>query len=210
MIIRVPKEIKNNEYRVFITHSGTYELTKIGNEVWVQKDAGIDCGYDNDEYRKHSRKIVDSIKEIYNRSDMIVKVKEQIEQEYKLIKKNHNVFTYLYLSSNKKLVEILLDLGSVCIAYTAHPTTHLYPICIKQGIIYYCVANMPGIYSKTSTLALTNLTLRYVKKIAQKGIEKIFTDKDLIIGLYIYKGKITYKKIAGNLNMLDRYSKIIN
>ena len=112
--------------------------------------------------------------------------------------------------SNKKLVEILLDLGSVCIAYTAHPTTHLYPICIKQGIIYYCVANMPGIYSKTSTLALTNLTLRYVKKIAQKGIEKIFTDKDLIIGLYIYKGKITYKKIAGNLNMLDRYSKIIN
>lgn len=366
MIIGVPKEIKNNEFRVSLTPEGVKELVKDGNRVLVQNNAGKESGYDNEGYKSAGAIILDKIEEIYNSSELIVKVKEPIELEYKLIKKNQIIFTYLHLSSNKKLTEALLNSGSICIAYetiesqkgyfpllapmsevagrfsaimgayclgitfggegiliggvsgvlpgkvlilgagivgksaakmalglgadvtimspfieelrdielknyfnsnvstlmlsdyniakeiqetdilisaiyvhgsrtpilvtkemvkkmkkgsvivavdidqgssieTAKPTTHKNPTYLVDGVVHYCVANMPGVFPKTSTLALTNLTFPYVKKLAKYGESSLRSDLELLSGLNIYKGKITYKNVAEDLNLKSFY-----
>lgn len=369
MLIGIPKEIKNNEYRVSITPGGVYELVQDGHKVYVQEGAGIGSGYVNNEYISAGATILKTIKEVYEKADLIVKVKEPIEVEYKLIKKNQLIFTYLHLSSNKKLAEALMSSEATCIAYetiernghfpllapmsevagrvavivgtyylgvqfggsgffisgvsgvspgrvlilgagvvgksaakmasglganvvimspfinelreielgsyfsknvstkmmssysileevkkadilisavyvkgartpilvtrgmvakmkkgsvlvavdidqgssieTAKSTTHKDPIYIEEGVVHYCVTNMPGVYSKTSTLALTNLTLSYIKKLAAGGLEAIRQDKELLTGLNIYNGNIIYKKVAEDLRMLEKLKEFI-
>jgi len=365
MIIGVPKEIKESEFRVSITPGGVYELTRSGHEVVVQSSAGDGSGHSDMQYRDAGAKILSTIKEIYASSDMIVKVKEPIEPEYTLIKKDHIIFTYLHLSSNKKLVEVLLASGATCIAYetierdghfpllapmsevagrvaaivgayylgvnfggqgllisgvsgvlpgyvlilgagvvaksaarvasglgakvtitspfiselreiemggyfgknvstlimssyslteeikkadilisavyvrgartpilvtrdmvkkmkkgsvivavdidqgssieTAKATTHKDPVYTEEGVLHYCVANMPGVFSKTSTLALTNLTLPYIKKIAKYGVDVFKKDREILGGLNIYKGRIAYRKVSEDVGMEDMY-----
>ena len=365
MIIGVPKEVKESEYRVSLTPGGAYELVGSGNEVFIQNSAGLGSGYSNQEYTDAGAKICSTIEEVYESSEMIVKVKEPIKKEYSLIKKDQIIFTYLHLSSNKKLTQALIDSESVCIAYetiekdchfpllapmseiagrvativgtyylginfggegllvsglsgvlpghvlilgagvaaksaakiaaglgakvtimspfitelreiemgsyfdsnvstlimcehnilkevkktdllisavyvsgartpilirrdmvkkmkkgsvivavdidqgssieTARPTTHKDPVYIEEGVLHYCVTNMPGIFPKTSTIALTNLTLPYIRKIANNGINIIKRDKELLSGLNIYKGKITCKKVAEDLGMEKYY-----
>ncbi len=365
MKIGIPKEIKNNEYRVSVTPGGVYELVEENNAIYVQKEAGEGSGYDDQEYKNAGAIILNNIEEIYEIADVIIKVKEPIEIEYDLIKKGHIIFTYLHLSSNRKLVEVLLASGATCIAYetiekdgkfpllapmsevagreaaiigtyylgaqfggrgvfiggisgvlpgrvlilgagvvaksaakmvsglgavviimspfieelrdieinsycrpnvftrimssfnlleevkeadilisavyvkggrtpilvtrdmvsqmkkgsvivavdidqgssveTAKCTTHENPIYLKEGVIHYCVTNMPGVYSRTSTLALSNLTLPYIKKIASGGIKLVINDKELLSGLNIHQGNIVYKKVSEDLNMEDFY-----
>lgn len=365
MIIGIPKEIKNNESRVSVTPGGVFELTGNGHKLLVQKDAGLASGFSDEKYIKAGAQILNNIEDVYKNSEMIVKVKEPIELEYPLIKKDQIIFTYLHLSSNKKLVENLLSSGSICIAYetiekdnhfpllapmsevagrmaaivgayylginfggkgllisgvtgvipgnvliigagvvgksaakiasgmgasvvmmspfieelreielgnyfnsnvktemlnsynllselektdilisavyvkgartpvivkkdmvrkmkpgsvivavdidqgssveTARPTTHLNPIYVEENVLHYCVANMPGVFSKTSTFALTNLTLPYVKKIADNGVNIFKKENELLLGLNIFKGKITYKKVAEDLGLEDCY-----
>jgi len=365
MIIGIPKEIKNNEYRVSATPGIVYELVRQGHKVYVQKSAGIGSGYSDTEYEDAGATILDTLTEVYNVAELIVKVKEPIEEEYNLIKDGHIIFAYLHLSSNNKLAEALLSSGAICIAYetiernsqfpllapmsevagreaiivgayylgiqfggrgifiggvsgvlpgrvlvlgagivsksaakmasglgayvvimspfieelreielggyfdknvstkimsnynileevkkadilisaiyvkgartpilvtrdmvskmkkgsvivavdidqgssieTAHPTTHKDPIYIEEGVVHYCVTNMPGVFPLTSTLALTNLTLPYIKKIASGGVDVVISDSELLSGLNIYKGKITYKGVAEDLGLIDRY-----
>lgn len=365
MNIGIPKEIKENEFRVSIIPGGVYELERSGHQVLVQSGAGDGSGYSDREYRGAGAKIVDSIEEVYSSSEMIVKVKEPIEPEYTLIKKDHIIFTYLHLSSNKKLVDVLLNSGATCIAYetiekdghfpllapmsevagrvaaivgayylgvnfggqgllisgvsgvlpgyvlilgagvvaksaakvasglgakvtiispfidelreiemgryfsknvstlimssyslteeikkadilisavyirgartpilvtrdmvklmkkgsvivavdidqgssieTARATTHRDPVYTEEGVLHYCVTNMPGIFSKTSTLALTNLTLPYIKKIAKYGLDVFKKDREILSGLNIYRGKIACKKVAEDVGMEDMY-----
>jgi len=368
MIIGVPKELKNNEYRVSITPGGVYELVREGNTVVVQSWAGSGSGFEDPEYKEAGARVISTIDQVYQEADMIVKVKEPVEKEYGLIKKGQLVFTYLHLSSNKGLAKALIKSGGTFIAYetiekdghfpllapmseiagreaaiigayyqgnqfggrglliggatgvlpgrvlvlgagvvgksaakiasglgayvvmmspfikelmeielgnymdsnvvtkmmshydlmeelkktdvlisavyvkgartpvlvtrdmvaemkkgsvivavdidqgssveTAHPTTHEDPIYIEEGVVHYCVANMPGIYSRTSTIALTNLTLSYVKRIAAGGIKAILSDKELLSGLNIFNKKITYAKVAEDLGMLEHYKEI--
>jgi alanine dehydrogenase len=87
MIIGVPKEIKNNENRVALTPAGAQELVKRGHTVHVQKNAGADSGFSDEEYVKAGAKITATAEEVFSLAEMIIKVKEPIEQEYKLIKK---------------------------------------------------------------------------------------------------------------------------
>jgi len=368
--IGVPKEIKNNEHRASINPGGAYELIEMGHEIIIQNNAGTGSGYSNEDYSKIGCLVKKDIREIYEEAELIVKVKEPIEPEYNLIRDDHIIFTYLHLSSNKKLVEILLNSRATCIAYetiekdgrypllapmsevagreavifgayylgiqfggeglliggisgvprgrvlilgagiaaksaakmasglgadvvimslfieelreielgnyfssnvstrimsqfnildelkksdivisaiyvkggrtpilvtkemlkvmkkgavivaididqgssieTARPTTHLDPIYIEEEIIHYCVVNMPGIYSKTSTLALTSLTLPYIKKIANGGKEFVLKDKEFRTGLNLYNGKIVYKKVAEDLDMVKKYYELVN
>lgn len=88
MIIGVPKEIKNNEYRVSITPGGVYELKNIGHQVFIQDGAGLGSGYTNEEYINNGAVILNCLEDVYSKAEMIVKVKEPLEQEYKLITKN--------------------------------------------------------------------------------------------------------------------------
>lgn len=368
MIIGIPKEIKNNESRVSITPGGVFELNSIGHKIFIQKDAGKGSGYLNKEYKEAGAIVLDDIEDIYNKSEMIVKVKEPIDKEYSYFKKNQIIFTYLHLSSNKNLAKALMKSSSIAVSYetiekdksypllapmsevagrqaaiigafylssqfggrglfiggisgvtrgralilgagivaksaakmlsgiganvvimspfinelreielsrffdsnvstrimskytileeikktdlliscvyvkgsktpilvtkemvdqmkmgsvivavdidqgscveTARPTNHQNPIFIRKGVVHYCVSNIPGVLPRTSTIALTSLTLPYIKKIAENGINVVLKDEEILTGLNIYKGNIVYKKIAVDLNMTKKYKKL--
>ena len=356
MIIGVPKEIKNNENRVGMTPSGVQEMTKNGHVVYVQTTAGVNSGFCDDAYTAAGAKILPTIEEVYASADMIVKVKEPIECEYKLVRKGQLVFTYFHFASSEPLTKAMIESGAVCCAYetverkdrslpllipmsevagrmatqegcyflerprggngklmggvpgvkpakvlvigggvvgtaaarmaagmgadvticdislprltyltdvmpknvktlmsseynireelksadlvvgsvlipgakapklvtrdmlalmepgtvlvdvaidqggcfeTSHATTHQEPTYYVDGILHYCVANIPGAVPYTSTLALTNATLPYALQLANKGWRKACADnEELRKGLNVVEGKVVYKEVA--------------
>lgn len=361
MIIGVPKEIKNNENRVGLTPAGAHELTKRGHKVYVQATAGINSGFPDDEYLKAGAELLPTIEAVYAIAEMIVKVKEPIEPEYQLIKKNQLLFTYFHFASDEKLTRAMIERGAICLAYetvekpdrslpllipmsevagrmsiqegarflekpqggkgillggvpgvkpakvlilgggivginaafmaagmgadvtitdislprlryldeimpknvktlysssynieaelpetdlvigavlipgakaphlitramlgklkkgsvlvdvaidqggcfeTSHPTTHAQPVYEVDGIVHYCVANIPGAVPFTSTKALTNSTLPYALLLADLGWEQACKQHpDLALGLNIVNGKIVYKAVAEAFNL---------
>ena len=361
MIIGVPKEIKNNENRVGLTPSGAHELTKRGHKVYIQATAGINSGFSDEEYLKAGAELLPTIEAVYAIAEMIVKVKEPIEPEYQLIKKNQLLFTYFHFASDEKLTRAMIERGAICLAYetvekpdrslpllvpmsevagrmsiqegarflekpqggkgillggvpgvkpakvlilgggivginaafmaagmgadvtiadislprlryldeimpknvktlysstynieaelpetdlvigavlipgakaphlitramlgklkkgsvlvdvaidqggcfeTSHPTTHAQPIYEVDGIVHYCVANIPGAVPFTSTKALTNSTLPYALLLADLGWEQACKQHpDLALGLNIVNGKIVYKAVAEAFNL---------
>lgn len=117
MIIGVPKEIKNNESRVALTPGGALELTKRGHTVYMQSTAGEGSGFSDGLYQDAGAKILGTIEEVYDIAEMIMKVKEPIEAEYSLIKKDQLVFTYFHFASYKPLTKAMIENKSVCLAY---------------------------------------------------------------------------------------------
>jgi alanine dehydrogenase len=117
MIIGVPKEIKNNENRVALTPAGTQELVKRGHTVYIQNTAGVGSGFSDDQYAKAGAKMIQNAGEVFNLAEMIMKVKEPVEQEYKLIKKDQLVFTYFHFASYEPLTKAMIESGAVCLAY---------------------------------------------------------------------------------------------
>ena len=356
MKIGIPKEIKNNESRVALTPSGAKTLVENGHTVLVETRAGENSGFTNEQYIKAGAQILPTPEEVYATADMIMKVKEPIASEYKLIRPNQLLFTYFHFASGKELTEAMIKSGAVCLAYetvekadhtlpllipmsevagrmsiqegarclekpkggkgillggvpgvkpanvlvlgggvvgthaalmaaglgahvtiadislprlrylseimpanvdtmmstssniedllpltdlvigavlipgakaphlitrdmlklmqpgsvlvdvaidqggcfeTSHPTTHADPVYIIDGILHYCVANIPGAVPFTSTLALTNATLAYAVTLANLGWEKACElNEDLRKGLNIVDGKIVCKAVA--------------
>lgn len=356
MIIGIPKEIKNNENRVGMTPSGVQEMVKNGHIVYVQESAGVNSGFNDDAYTAAGAIILPSIEDVYASAEMIVKVKEPIESEYRLVRKGQLVFTYFHFASSEPLTKAMIESGAVCCAYetverkdrslpllvpmsevagrmatqegcyflerprggkgklmggvpgvkpakvfvigggvvgtaaartaagmgadvticdvslprlayladvmpknvktlmsseynireelksadlvvgsvlipgakapklvtrdmlalmepgsvlvdvaidqggcfeTSHPTTHEKPTYYVDGILHYCVANIPGAVPYTSTLALTNATLPYALQLANKGWRKACADnEELRKGLNIVEGKVVYKEVA--------------
>ena len=356
MKIGIPKEIKNNENRVGMTPAGVAELVRHGHEVYVQHTAGEGSGFADEKYVKAGATILPTIDETYAIADMIVKVKEPIEPEYKLVKKGQVLFTYFHFACDRPLTDAMIEAGGVCVAYetvqlsdrslpllipmsevagrmatingayylqktkggkgklicgvpgvkpakvlvlgggvvgqaaarvaagmgaqvviadislpllrhlssvmppnvvpvysnrhnierelpdvdivvgsvlipgdkaprlitrdmlklmepgtvmvdvaidqggcfeTSHPTTHSEPVYQVDGILHYAVANIPGAVPNTSTIALTNATLRYALALADKGWRKACKDdKALFQGLNIVEGKVTFKAVA--------------
>lgn len=356
MVIGVPTEIKNNENRVGITPGGVYELTKRGHTVYIQKDAGVNSGFVNQQYIDAGANILDTIEEVYAIAQMIVKVKEPIAPEYTLIKKDQIVFTYFHFASSEPLTKAMIASGATCIAYetveeadrslplltpmsevagrmsiqqgaryleklvkgrgvllggvpgvspgkvlvlgagvvgiqaakmaaglgahvtildismkrlryvndimpphvvtefsnefnirkhikthdliiggvlipgakapklitrdmlkemrpgtvivdvavdqggcveTSKPTTHQDPVFIIDDVVHYCVSNMPGAVPYTSTVALTNVTLPYVLKLADKGWKTACAqDEVLKKGVNIVSGNVVYEEIS--------------
>ncbi len=117
MIIGVPKEIKNNENRVALTPAGALELSKHKHTVYVQSTAGDGSGFSDDEYREAGAQILDTIEEVYDIAEMIIKVKEPIQSEYDLIKENQLVFTYFHFASHQPLTEAMIKSKAICLAY---------------------------------------------------------------------------------------------
>lgn len=117
MIIGVPKEIKSNENRVALTPAGALELKKRGHRIYVQSTAGIGSGFTDQNYINAGAEILNTIEEIYAISEMIIKVKEPIESEYKLIKENQLLFTYFHFASYEPLTKAMMASGAVCLAY---------------------------------------------------------------------------------------------
>ncbi|MBI4684512.1 MAG: alanine dehydrogenase [Nitrospirae bacterium] len=359
MIIGVSREIKKEEYRVAITPSVVRELRATGHTILVETSAGEGSGFSDNEYLEADADIVDR-STLFNKADLIIKVKEPLTPEYELLREGQVIFTYLHLASNRELTELLLKKKITSLAYetlqkdgslpllspmseiagkmaplmgafflqkiyngegilvtgaigvkpakalilgagivgtnaahvctglgidttvmnrgidrlqkldelftgriktlpltehnireeikdsdiiigailvpggktpvlitrdmlttmkkgaviidvsvdqggcveTSRPTTHDNPIYEVDGIIHYTVANMPGAYPRTSTLALTNATLPYIKILAEHGIEKAIREfLEIRSALNTYKGEITHKTLAESLEI---------
>lgn len=356
MLIGVPKEIKNHEYRVGLTPAGVRELSNAGHTVLVEHDAGTAIGLSNDAYQQAGAEIVTVSEAIFQRAELIIKVKEPLASERQQLRPNQILFTYLHLAPDVEQTRDLVNAGANCIAYetvtdargglpllapmsevagrmaiqagahalektqggmgillggvpgvvpanvivlgggvvgvnaarmalglganvtvldkslerlqqwdtqfgpqlktlfattesieqsiqtadivvgavllpgatapklitramlasmktgavlvdvsidqggcfeSSKPTTHDAPIYQEQGVIHYCVANMPGAVAHTSTFALTNATLPFIMALAQKGVKKaLLDDKHLLAGLNVYQGQVTYQAVA--------------
>lgn len=134
MIIGVPKEIKNNENRVAVTPAGVKELVAHGHTVYVQSTAGDGSGFCDDEYIAAGATILPTIEETYAIAQMIIKVKEPIEPEYKLVRKGQILFTYLHFASDEALTEAMIESKAVCIAYeTVRDRQGLLPLLIPMS-----------------------------------------------------------------------------
>jgi alanine dehydrogenase len=134
MIIGVPKEIKNNENRIALTPGGALELTRRGHTVYVQQDGGEGSGFTDQMYIDAGAKILSTIEEVYAIAEMILKVKEPIEQEYKLIKKDQLLFTYFHFASYEPLTHAMIKSGAVCLAYeTVESTDRSLPLLIPMS-----------------------------------------------------------------------------
>lgn len=360
MLIGVPKEIKNNEFRVGIIPSGVSALKRAGHKVLVEESAGEGVGYSDSDYKLAGAEIKKAA-EIFAEAELIVKVKEPQKKEYESLRKDQILFTYLHLAPDPDQTQGLIKSGCIAIAYetvtdrfrqlpllkpmsevagrmavqagayalqkvqgglgvllpgvpgvppanvlvlgggvvginaaraaigigaqvtimdislprltqidndfgprlitefstlenickhlpevdlvigavlipgaaapklitramlslmrkgsvivdvaidqggcaeTSKPTTHQDPIYTVEGILHYCVANMPGGVARTSTLALTNATLPYILQLANLGAEKALQkDPHFAEGLNVYKGAITNKAVADALNL---------
>ena len=117
MIIGVPKEIKNNENRVALTPAGAAELTKRGHEVFVQKTAGNGSGFSDEDYIAAGAGLLPTIEDVYAKAEMIIKVKEPIAEEYKLVRKGQILYTYFHFASSETLTNAMIESGSVSLAY---------------------------------------------------------------------------------------------
>ncbi|MEO1081704.1 MAG: alanine dehydrogenase [Pseudomonadota bacterium] len=359
MIVGIPREIKNHEYRIGLTPDCVGELTRSGHDVIVEHDGGTAIGFDNDQYLAAGAEIVDSPEVVFKRADMVVKVKEPQPQECRMLREGQILFTYLHLAPDPEQARLLLESGATCIAYetvtgpagglpllapmsevagrmaiqagchslekaqggsgvllggvpgveparvlvigggvvgvnaarmaaglgadvtvvdksidrlkeldalygnqmktlfstrdaidrhaleadlivgavlipgaaapkllsreqvsklkpgtvlvdvaidqggcfeTSRPTTHEEPCYIVDGVVHYCVANMPGGVARTATLALTNATLPYVLKLASEGARgAVLADRHLMNGLNVHAGKMTHEAAADAL-----------
>ena len=356
MNIGLVKEIKNNEFRVGLTPANVKAYADAGHQVLVEKSAGEGSGFEDQEYINAGASILPDAASVWEAADMIVKVKEPIEPEYKYLRKDQILYTYLHLAADRPLTDALLKAGTKAVAYetivgksgnlpclipmseiagrmsvqegakylektyggrgmllsgvpgvekanvviiggggvgpnackiavgmganvtildvnverltylddifgsriqtlystranilsaisqadlvigavllpgrkapklvlrddlklmkkgsvivdvavdqggcieTTHATTHQDPVFEVDGIVHYCVANMPGAVSRTSTIALTHINLHYGLAIAGKGLENAVTeDAGLALGVNCYDGKYTFPGVA--------------
>lgn len=360
MIVGVPKEIKNNEFRVGLTPPSVRELTSRGHQVLVQKNAGLEIGLPDEQYVAAGASIVETAKEIFGRAEMIVKVKEPQPGECAMLGEGQILYTYLHLAPDPEQTAALVCSGAVCIAYetitgaggglpllapmsevagrmaiqagaahlekskggmglllggvpgvaaghiviigagvvgtnalqmaigtgarvtvldksmerlrhldlifgnristqysnahaieeavlsadlviggvlvpgaaapklvtrdmisrmkpgavvvdvaidqggcfeTSHATTHADPTYVVDGVVHYCVANMPGAVARTSTFALNNATIGHAIALAGKGWQQAMRDDPhLRNGLNVCQGKVTYQAVAQALD----------
>lgn len=117
MKIGVPKEILDQEYRVALTPAGTYALTSCGHKVYIENNAGLQSSISNEDYVSAGATILKTAGEVFNLSDLILKVKQPLEHECKYLNKSQILFTFLHLAADKKLALDLCKSGATCIAY---------------------------------------------------------------------------------------------
>ncbi|MED1470329.1 alanine dehydrogenase [Bacillus salipaludis] len=128
MFIGVPKEIKNNENRVALTPAGVVSFLNAGHTVLVEKDAGIGSGFSNEDYAKAGAEIIDSADQVWEKAQMIMKVKEPLASEYKYFRQGLILFTYLHLAAEPPLAKALKDSGVIAIAYETVEVNRTLPL----------------------------------------------------------------------------------
>ena len=147
MIIGVPKEVKNNEFRVAITASGVHEFRTHGHTVLVERSAGVGSNITDDEYVAAGAEIVDDADDVWARADMVMKVKEPIAEEYHRLRKDQTLFTYLHLAASKECTDALLDSGTTAIAYeTVELPSRALPLLAPMSEVAGRLAPQVGAY----------------------------------------------------------------
>jgi alanine dehydrogenase len=145
-IIGVPKEIKNQEHRVALTPSAAYQLIKHGHTVVVEKNAGVGSSYSNEEYAQAGATLVETHQEVFQRAQIIIKVKEPQPSEIKLLNSQHTLFTYLHLAADKALTESLAATGCTGVAYETIEINHRLPLLEPMSEIAGRMSVMAGAF----------------------------------------------------------------
>ena len=147
MIIGVPTEVKNNESRVGLTPSSVQKIVSSGHDVLIQKNAGANIGFFDNQYVSAGAKILDSAEDVYKSSEMIVKVKEPIPSEYSYLRDDLTLFTYLHLAGDPENAKKLIDTGVTGIAYeTVTATDGSMPLLAPMSTIAGQLAFIVGSY----------------------------------------------------------------
>jgi alanine dehydrogenase len=133
MKIGIPKEIKNNENRVSLTPGGAMALTQHGHTVYIETNAGKNSGFNDEAYIKAGAKILPTAHEVFAIANMIIKVKEPIAVEYKLIRPNQLLFTYFHLAADKELTDAMIATDAVCLAYETVEKDRTLPLLIPMS-----------------------------------------------------------------------------
>jgi alanine dehydrogenase len=145
MLVGVPKEIKTNENRVALTPGGAEQLVKHGHSVVVENIAGVGSGFSNEDYINAGATILPTAKDVFDKADMIMKVKEPISQEYGLIRQGQVVFTYFHAAASRELTEAMVKTKSVCIAYeTVQKVDGSLPLLIPMSEVAGRMAAQQG------------------------------------------------------------------
>lgn len=115
--VGIPREVKNNEFRVAITPAGVHELVRHGHQVFIEQDAGAGSSITDDEYVSAGARILATADEVWATTDLLLKVKEPIAEEYHRLRKDQTLFTYLHLAASKECTDALVESGTTAIAY---------------------------------------------------------------------------------------------
>jgi len=145
MSVGVPREIKAQEYRVALTPSGSSELVKAGHTVFIETQAGLGSGFSDQEYSNAGAEIV-SKKDLFSQSDLIVKVKEPVPEEYDFFRKEQSLFTYLHLAPNPELIDMLLQKKILGFAYETLEDKDYLPLLAPMSEIAGRMAPQVGVF----------------------------------------------------------------
>jgi len=175
MHVGIPKEVKNNEYRVAITPSGVHELVRNGHEVFVETNAGVGSSITDDEYVRAGAKILDTAADVWATGDLILKVKEPIASEYPLMREGQTLFTYLHLAADRTLSEELLKRKITGIAYeTVELPDHSLPLLAPMSEVAGRLAPQVG--------AATLMAAQGGRGVLMGGVSGVHAAKVVIIG----------------------------
>ncbi len=144
MLIGVPKEIKNNEYRVGMTPSGVWAFSQHGHQVVVERGAGLGSGFADEAYAARGAELVEQAAEVWRRADMVIKVKEPLPSEYPLLQEGKVLFTYLHLAADRTLTEALLESGTIGIAYETVEVDGALPLLTPMSEVAGRMAPLVG------------------------------------------------------------------
>ena len=144
MLIGVPREIKNNEYRVGMTPSGVWAFTQSGHRVLVERGAGTGSGFSDEAYAARGAELCDAAADVWQRADMVVKVKEPLAAELPLLQPGKVLFTYLHLAADRTLTEALLASGTIGIAYETVEVRGALPLLAPMSEVAGRMAPLVG------------------------------------------------------------------
>jgi alanine dehydrogenase len=145
--VGIPREVKNNEFRVAITPAGVHELVRHGHQVVIERGAGLGSSIPDDEYTAAGATILDTADEVWATADLLLKVKEPIAEEYHRLRKDQTLFTYLHLAASKECTDALLESGTTAIAYeTVELPNRALPLLAPMSEVAGRLAPQVGAY----------------------------------------------------------------
>jgi alanine dehydrogenase len=175
MKVGIPREVKNNEYRVAITPSGVHELVRNGHEVCVETNAGMGSSITDDEYVRAGAKILDTASDVWATGDLILKVKEPIASEYPLMREGQTLFTYLHLAADLQLTQELVKRKITGIAYeTVELPDHSLPLLAPMSEVAGRLAPQVG--------AATLMAAQGGRGVLMGGVPGVQAAKVVVIG----------------------------
>ncbi len=145
--VGIPREVKNNEFRVAITPAGVHELVRGGHEVVIERSAGLGSSITDEEYTAAGARVLDTADEVWATADLLLKVKEPIAEEYHLLRKGQTLFTYLHLAASRACTDALLESGTTAIAYeTVETANRALPLLAPMSEVAGRIAPQVGAY----------------------------------------------------------------